>query len=130
MTRLFVQTEHCTSEVHCGACRNREGGRRTREWWASRYELPGGVDFDCPYGKPWGFIPPPRPAKQQGLTVPPEVVAEREAQCTPCPHNVDGVCLEYKRLRGGGCAAKVSVGVRVAKAACPIGKWPALVSPV
>lgn len=59
--QLFILTAHCTTEVNCGTCRNRDGGRKTREWWATRYELPGGIDFECPAergAKPWGFQPP------------------------------------------------------------------------
>lgn len=67
--RLFVHSAACTSEVHCGDCRDREHGREKRRWWAKRFTMPpGGEDFACPKergAKPWGYkpaarkIPPP-----------------------------------------------------------------------
>ncbi|MBN1553952.1 MAG: hypothetical protein JXA11_04350 [Phycisphaerae bacterium] len=53
----FAETNHCTAGVHCRTCRDREGGRYWRLMLAQCYALPNDeVDFECPHGKPWGFI--------------------------------------------------------------------------
>ena len=47
----------CTSELNCKDCRNQEGGRYWRLTLAQVYRLPEDkVDFECPHGKPWGFV--------------------------------------------------------------------------
>jgi hypothetical protein len=47
----------CTSRLNCKDCRNRKGGRYWRLTLAQVYRLPEDkVDFECPHGKPWGFI--------------------------------------------------------------------------
>lgn len=47
----------CQAEVFCERCRSKtEWGRDKRESWAKRFAMPpGGDDFECPLGKPWGF---------------------------------------------------------------------------
>lgn len=45
---VFKTKVACTSGVHCGTCRDREGGR----YWRSR-TVEGEADFECPHGKPW-----------------------------------------------------------------------------
>lgn len=53
----FRETNHCAAGVHCRTCRDRESGRYWRLMLAQIYALPGDVvDFDCPHGKPWGFV--------------------------------------------------------------------------
>lgn len=64
----------CGSGGHCGTCRKLDAGRAFRASLGRYVELPpGGVDFPCPYGRPWGFAPngtlprmPPRPARGEG----------------------------------------------------------------
>lgn len=47
----------CTSRLNCKDCRDKEGGRYWRLTLAQVYRLPEDkVDFECPHGKPWGFI--------------------------------------------------------------------------
>lgn len=64
--RLFVTTAHCTSFGHCETCRNKEDGRKFRSDIMAAYEVPGNtVDWECPYGKQWGYKDPAstQPAK-------------------------------------------------------------------
>ncbi len=66
--RLFTGTNHCIAQVHCGACRDLKGGRKWRKALHKTFLLPDDkVDFDCPVGFPWGFIPPnlPKPLNKQ-----------------------------------------------------------------
>lgn len=59
--RLLIFSESCSSRVHCSTCRSLEGGRWLREAWRKNWELPDGeVDFACPHGLPWGYVPPSR----------------------------------------------------------------------
>jgi len=47
----------CTSRLNCKDCRNKEGGQYWRLTLAQVYRLPEDkVDFECPHGKPWGFV--------------------------------------------------------------------------
>lgn len=60
MREQFTDSYHCWSGVHCGFCRNRESGRDWRLSLGKVFELPPGApDFECPHGKPWGYVPPP-----------------------------------------------------------------------
>ena len=54
--KLFVQTGVCTSRANCPTCRDPgEVGRTWRLSLAKVFELPDDdVNFDCPYGVPWG----------------------------------------------------------------------------
>lgn len=52
----------CKQGPHCETCRDLDGGRAWRQALTAVYSLPGGVDFLCPHGRPWGFVDPaPRP---------------------------------------------------------------------
>lgn len=47
----------------------------------------------------------------------------RQAICDECEHSEGNVCLEYKRLHPDrNC--KISIGVKMPYAGCPVGKWP------
>ena len=60
--KLFVETSHCTSMVHCGTCRNKEDGRNWRSGIGRVFEIPdNNVDFECPHGKPWEYKPEKKP---------------------------------------------------------------------
>lgn len=60
--RAFAETIHCKSSAHCRQCRQLEQGRPWRGSLAKAFTLPPGApDFACPYGKPWGHVPPPDP---------------------------------------------------------------------
>ena len=42
----------------CGRCRDLERGRNWRKSVRCQFHVPGDkVDFACPLGKPWGFVP-------------------------------------------------------------------------
>lgn len=47
---------------------------------------------------------------------------ERLQECEKCEHAVDGVCVEYKR-RHPDRECNIENGVRISRAACPVGKW-------
>ncbi len=52
---LFVLSDVCKSNVHCETCRNKNSKMRIK--WHEIYELPNNeTDFECPYGKDWGYI--------------------------------------------------------------------------
>jgi hypothetical protein len=51
----WTESEHCGSRVHCGVCRDLEGGRGFRRSVAAGWSVPGGTeDWDCPWGIAWG----------------------------------------------------------------------------
>jgi len=50
----FIQTPHCRREVHCGRCRDLEGGRAWRQGIAKRFTVES-VDWPCPRGYDWGY---------------------------------------------------------------------------
>ena len=52
----WTESIGCRARVHCATCRDRsEAGRRWRESIARHFALPGdAVNFDCPFGVPWG----------------------------------------------------------------------------
>ena len=60
--------------------------------------------------------------------VAPKWIAERLAVCKTCIANVGGVCMEQKK-RTPQRAATILVGVRMAKAHCPLNLWPAAENP-
>jgi hypothetical protein len=85
----------CDAVVHCGACRDREGGRAWRESLAKAFAVPAGwPDCECPLGRPWGYIPPPMEQTQQNdqLRPPPStdvnvisvMTQDRLAECSRC----------------------------------------------
>lgn len=62
----------CDTQAHCAACRDREGGRAWRQSLRTAFVLPGGDDFECPSGKPWGFAgewTPDQPSRGVGDTL-------------------------------------------------------------
>ena len=82
MNTLFTTTAHCETRVHCRTCRDKEGGRCWRESLATAFELPNGeIDFECPRGKPWGYMP-----KSRGLgdTVAKAIKAATFGKVKPC----------------------------------------------
>lgn len=59
--RVFAETGHCASGVHCETCRDLAGGRAWRLRLSRTFLLPGGdPDFACPRGRPWGYEGPSR----------------------------------------------------------------------
>ncbi len=88
MTRQFNSTRDlqiaelaCLGQRECQLCRNMEAGReyRSRIHRESTWKL-AGIDFECLYGKPWGYVPqalgsPPPP---------PPFLAARQAACRAC----------------------------------------------
>jgi hypothetical protein len=95
----FATSKVCQTRAHCRACRNRASD--FRRVMARRYTLPGGMeDFDCPHGRPWGYVPPPaaprptpRPATRTVARPEPHdahILAYRlrvrEPVCAACPH--------------------------------------------
>jgi len=55
----FTKTPHCQTEMHCGTCRNLEGGRAWRQGIAAHFSVPE-VDWPCPKGHKWGWTGPSR----------------------------------------------------------------------
>ena len=128
--KTFTDSFHCTSRVHCEACRNLEGGRKFREIMAQHLTVPGGkIDFICPYNVPWGFkkdsaqlsivekrhLPTPSQVKTfvkavtTGERVSPEIAKERIETCRTCQfRRVTPEGLEFC----GVCGCKVSANDR------------------
>lgn len=76
--RNFIKTKHCACGIHCRVCRDLDGGRAWRESLAKVFDLPGGVvDFECPNGKPWGFI-----GAKPKMTI--GQLAKKRRNCIPC----------------------------------------------
>jgi len=107
----FFKTAHCTSRVHCGTCRNKEGGRSWRKQILSVFkDTDAPEDFECPHGLSWGYTPvrkqvemdqsvlmkqPPISFKKvksfvqavfTGKYVSAEIVAERSVICSACEY--------------------------------------------
>lgn len=56
--KLFIDSTACRSMAHCRTCRDREGGRKRRQFWSEHFILPdGAVDFECPFGGRWDKPP-------------------------------------------------------------------------
>jgi len=52
--QLFEEIALCTNGHNCSICRNQKYGRAWRQTLQGVTALPpGGIDFPCPYGKPW-----------------------------------------------------------------------------
>jgi hypothetical protein len=51
----FVDTPFCAGRKFCQVCRNLEGGAEWRKAMGKSFDLPGGTDFECPYGVRWGY---------------------------------------------------------------------------
>jgi hypothetical protein len=50
----FIYTQHCRSKIHCGVCRDLQGGREWRQGLTELFVLPNDeVDFECPLKKAW-----------------------------------------------------------------------------
>lgn len=66
----WTESGACLSGGHCAACRSRGAGGVSfragllRDGWP----LPDGApDFECPHGRPWGFIPGEADAAERAL---------------------------------------------------------------
>lgn len=82
----FTGSSACQSRAHCGACRDREGGRTWREGLAAAFVLPADApDFACPHGVAWGFVRPPLPIVE---------LTDEEVE------------EERRRLAAGGCCGE------------------------
>ena len=58
----------CSTEAHCGTCRDLEGGRAWRQSIVEHFEVHN-VDFSCPHGHKWGdhFPAATKKVKSRGL---------------------------------------------------------------
>lgn len=96
----------------CHACRDHAGGRRHRELWTQFYGVPGPVDFDCPFGKPWGHQTVQRPASVDRAD-------DNAAVCRQCEEFNGAVCeLEFP---SGACHMTWCEFLN--KGRCKRGKW-------
>lgn len=103
--RTFALTIHCTSGVHCGTCRNREGGRGWRTRLAAYFDRPpGGDDFECPHGKAWGYQQPPKERKRVEAAVPrekwPAWAAAAASHATPEDKGVGDTVARFTAASG------------------------------
>ena len=87
----FTDNLTCRSRVNCRTCRDREGGRATREGWARYFAMPVGcVDFACPEGIPWGGKRKSRWLVPYGA----ELMCEKCPRKGPCPNRTCAGCSE------------------------------------
>lgn len=59
---LNLPTLHCTSQAHCGICRDLERGKAFRDGLRRLHAEPCGDECEW---HPWGYVPPERPAASQ-----------------------------------------------------------------
>ena len=110
-----MKSPHCRREAHCGTCRDLEGGRAWREQIAERFAVES-VDWPCPKGHPWGYVPSERtPAKREPE---PPFVAERRKACEACGEED---CFLKRLLKDKPCGFRARI-VRPGMV-CPKGKW-------
>ena len=88
----------CTSRLNCKDCRNREGGRYWRLTLAQVYRLPEDkVDFECPHGKPWGYVESPKRGQSKEETIDGEIDEERRYALPPeIREKLRDVFLEFR----------------------------------
>jgi len=123
------------SGVYCRRCRDLARGRGWRLRIAARFAVPGGgTDFDCPHGKPWGYMPEGKAVVKAVVKAKPvpAYVAERRKICDACA--VDGLDCQVKyhrklqEARGVNCW--FTRYVAAVESTCPMGYWPVLVEQV
>ena len=100
----FIDTVHCVERRVCAVCRDLKGGRAWRKGMGVFLDLPGGVDFECPFGIPWG--------EREVVVV--TYPAERKAVCYDCSYKPR--CSIWRAGRCGGLLSRRTME-------CPEGKW-------
>jgi hypothetical protein len=71
----FYESAACRSGSHCRTCRSQsEIGSSWRSRISKTWEVIGSVDFDCPYGNPWGYDPAPVVIPEPVVIVPPKIL--------------------------------------------------------
>jgi hypothetical protein len=136
----------CTSRLNCKDCRNKEGGRYWRLTLAQVYRLPEDkVDFECPHGKPWGFVEKnsemPKRGQSKEETIDGETDEERRYTLTPDIREklreiflqFRTACYKHRTLHDctcelqtmGGCGLK-SVLKTQGRLSCAEGHFPAI----
>ena len=120
MEAEFTKTPHCRREVHCGRCRDLEGGRAWRKGISKRFNVPE-ADWPCPKGHEWGYKPTAREPK---ATKPDsESVVARRAACEAC--DVEAVeCGVKHRLMVLRKQCWFNGYIKRPGAVCPKERWP------
>lgn len=113
----FIVTPYCLAEALCGTCRNLEGGRGWRQQIAERFTVKG-VDWPCPKGHEWGFVPEPREATKREPE--PEFVATRRKACEAC----DEEACFLKRMLKAPCKKAFRARIVRPGMVCPLERWP------
>jgi len=89
---------------------------------------PGGPDWECPEGKPWGWRPDPPATAHVGGSVKQmrrpkdELSQQRLAVCKTCDRYSGATCEQlYPK---GCCFGKWLATLRRQEPVCPLGLWP------
>lgn len=67
---------------HCPICRDRDGGRVFRALFQQAIKVAWGQDFECPNGKPWGYVGDGEPSAIPAMPHDPTV-------CVDCEHLIE-----------------------------------------
>lgn len=125
--KLLAESLECRSGLICGKCRDREGGRALRAGLGRTLEVPPGApDYECPLGRPWGFVPP-NSAPAIVAHVPPAPAADaavaqaRERACRACDEFNGAVC--ERQFSCGCCTATWLRWLGSSDSKCPLGTW-------
>ena len=104
------------TNAHCATCRNLRDGRPWRAELAAAVLPPsGGLDFACPSGHPWGYVPT---ALTGGL---PDLAAQRLAVCRQCDEWNGNVC--ERQFPRGKCLGGCMKWLANLNSGCPDGYW-------
>ncbi|HUX02246.1 MAG TPA: hypothetical protein VMY35_14875 [Phycisphaerae bacterium] len=115
MLDKFTKTPHCRREMHCGTCRDLEGGRAWRKQIAERFTVEG-VDWPCPKGHDWEYEPPEE--RGEAWKSEPAFVAARRIACRVCDEEA---CFLKRMLNTKPCAFRARI-VRPGMV-CPLERW-------
>ena len=118
--RAFCETDHCKWGIHCGRCRNLEGGREWRQDTAKHWRVDG-VDWPCPQGHPWGYAPEPVVWPKPPVSPARRRMQARRAVCLECEASA---CFLSRLLRTSPCEFRARAKLR--GMVCPKGRWPSV----
>jgi hypothetical protein len=123
------------TDAHCRTCRDPAGGRAWRLDLTRAFDVPpGGPDFPCPLGRPWGYAPMALPAAPHPVAAPPprrpsagSTAALKSARLALCRGgSLDGpppAWCEELEPDGVRCGLQFPVDVPGADPPCRCGAW-------